>query len=296
VPSGAPTQRFTISAFSLLVYTNSTAGAVIDSNELENILDIFISEQVRLELPGFEMIQLDLVLVALPKAESQPTSTVEIHELIMSGDLMCTRGICPTTNQTDTLIYNSISENVDIVLMLFHEAYDPVLQSSVGIHISKFSENYFSGVMELDAQYENLSDNLNEGGANTMLIPQYSYEKITDNPKEEEVEDGGSNILIPLLTVASLCLFLMASAVYLLYRVVRTVPPQESIDSTSQLDFDSIIVCTQSEETQRWRNIKTDSFRTDEAFRTDEVPSRKGGPDSSFAQEDEAGIISIFSV
>jgi len=190
-----------------------------------------------LELSVFEIkiVQIDLVLVALPKKEEKQTTAKGEYEFILSGDLICTKEICPSTNETEAFILQSISKNVDQVLMLLHDSSnDPMLQSVVDIDISVFT---------------------NEN--NDVVAGANQYKKVEDDP----ASGGSSKILIPLLTVASLCLALMVSAVVLLYRAMYSMP-EEIIGVTGKPSFDSVIVCAESEETEKWRNIKTDSSRT----------------------------------
>ncbi|KAL7534993.1 hypothetical protein ACHAXR_007724 [Thalassiosira sp. AJA248-18] len=192
VPTGAPTSSTKTSSFSVTIHTNNTnSTAAIDKNELENKMETIVLNELYSELPDFTTVHLDLVLMSSPKEED-----AEIEEFILYGDLVCTRGACPSANETDAFILQSLSNSTASI----KDANDPMLQSVVDMNIDIIMVN----------------------SSATTIVAASHYAKYDAGGRDKP-------IFVPWLTAAALCVALLITVITL-YRK-RCTPIEDDIES-----------------------------------------------------------------
>jgi len=211
-PSASPTNSVAptitqtnvpISTFDLAVST-STNSAVIDDNELEDILHLYLLQQLSYELPNkYELSTLQLELVNAGNSKRELITQAEhMHseEFVLSRNLTFDKEMVPSTDELDSVIMQSLTEHgADHFLALLAEASDPALQAATSIELSIFK--------------------------NLPIIGGATY--------YEKVAESKTPLLAPLVAVALICSLAMASIFIVTHRrrLRATIIQEKGVDT-----------------------------------------------------------------
>lgn len=124
----------------MIIYTSKNYTAV-DDNELQNILQSYLSQQLHFELPNrYHVGALDLDVKTVSWSQRQLATQVggakevefNSHEFLITGKL--TVGEVPSTDEIDTIVVQSFSSRGFLALLA--NSNDPALRSTGDIEVS----------------------------------------------------------------------------------------------------------------------------------------------------------------